>query len=232
MRVDGLIFDKDGTLFDFDATWNQYTVSVISYFAQGRAAQMATIANVLGFDLSAMAYHPTSPVIAGTNRLVAELLASVVTTHDADEVERYLTQTAAQVKSVPAVPLAPYLRGLKNQGLKLAVMTNDSEFGAKSHLNDAGVSEYFEAIIGADSGYGAKPDADPLHAIAGLLSLDPAQLVMVGDSTHDLLAGKRAGMRTIGVLTGVADSTELSPYADFIFDDIGGVTDWLKTVNT
>ncbi|MGH1464920.1 MAG: HAD family hydrolase [Cognatishimia sp.] len=231
MRVDGLIFDKDGTLFDFGATWSGYTQSVIAHFAQGRADKMAAISNALGFDLASGNYHPDSPVIAGTNRQTAELLASVVSGGDVQAIERYLRQSAAQVTAVAAVPLVPFLQGLKTQGQKLAVMTNDTEFGAHAHLREAGVADHFDTIIGADSGYGAKPDPDPLLAIAEIMSIDPAHLVMIGDSTHDLLAGKRAGMRTIGVLTGIAEAAELAPYADIVFKNIGGVPAWLETIN-
>jgi phosphoglycolate phosphatase len=50
---------------------------------------------------------------------------------------------------------------------------------------------------------------------------------MVGDSTHDLLAGRAAGMRTVGVLTGLAPEAVLAPHADVVFPNIGHLTDWL-----
>jgi phosphoglycolate phosphatase len=50
---------------------------------------------------------------------------------------------------------------------------------------------------------------------------------MVGDSTHDLHAGRAAGMRTIGVLTGAAVAAQLSPFADVVLRDIGEIPAWL-----
>ena len=49
---------------------------------------------------------------------------------------------------------------------------------------------------------------------------------MVGDSTHDLIAGRAAGMQTVGVLTGMAEA-ELAPLADAVLPDIGHLPDWL-----
>ena len=46
---------------------------------------------------------------------------------------------------------------------------------------------------------------------------------MVGDSTHDLIAGRAARMHTIGVLTGLAPRSELAPYADVILPDISHI---------
>ena len=50
---------------------------------------------------------------------------------------------------------------------------------------------------------------------------------MVGDSTHDLEAGRSAGMRTIAVLTGLAEAQNLAPFADVVFPDIGHIPDWI-----
>ncbi len=46
---------------------------------------------------------------------------------------------------------------------------------------------------------------------------------MVGDSTHDLVAGRAAGMLAIGVLTGMAARSDLDPYADLVLNDIGEI---------
>ena len=57
--------------------------------------------------------------------------------------------------------------------------------------------------------------------------LDPARVAMVGDSRHDLDAGRAAGMRTVAVLTGVAGREELAAHADVVLSDIGAIPDWL-----
>jgi phosphoglycolate phosphatase len=60
-------------------------------------------------------------------------------------------------------------------------------------------------------------------AFANALGLSPAEVLMVGDSLHDLHAGRAAGMRTLGVLTGVAGAEVLAPHADYVLPDIGGL---------
>jgi phosphoglycolate phosphatase len=50
---------------------------------------------------------------------------------------------------------------------------------------------------------------------------------MVGDSTHDLHAGRAAGMVCVAVLTGVADRDELAPHADVVLDTIADLPRWL-----
>lgn len=226
-KVDGILFDKDGTLFDFHATWSVWAADTIRELACGEALVMARIAEAIDYDLEASAFRPTSPVIAGTNREAAECVSSALPGRSTDEIEHFLMVTSASAPLTPAVPLAPYLADLAARGLALGVITNDSEYGARSHLESAGVAAQFDFIAGFDSGHGAKPAPGPLLAFAKAMGLAPERCVMVGDSTHDLMAGRRAGMQTLGVLTGMAGEAELAPLADMVFPDIGHIPGWL-----
>jgi phosphoglycolate phosphatase len=179
------------------------------------------------YDLVARRFHPTSPIIAGTNREAAECLGRALPGRAVDEIEDLLMMSAATAPLAPAVPLAPYLEGLAARGLRLGVMTNDTEYGARAHLGAAGVLDHFDFIAGFDSGFGAKPAPGPLLAFARAMVLEPARVVMVGDSTHDLMAGRAAGMQCVGVLTGTASRADLESLADIVLPDIGHIPAWL-----
>ncbi|MCW8843458.1 MAG: HAD family hydrolase [Rhodobacteraceae bacterium] len=228
MRVDGLLFDKDGTLFDFGATWNGWAAGMIRDFAGTDQAMALRIAQELDYDLAAETFLPHSAIIAGTNRDAAEAVARAVPGQDVEEIEVRLMHAAAEAPLAPAVALVPFLDGLAGRGLRLGVMTNDTEYAARAHLYEAGVAEKFDFIAGFDSGFGAKPAPGPLLAFADAVQIDPARVAMVGDSTHDLVAGRAAGMQTIAVLTGVAGADELAPHADVVFPDIGHIPGWLE----
>ena len=60
-----------------------------------------------------------------------------------------------------------------------------------------------------------------LEAFADACGLPVGQVLMVGDSRHDLIAGRAAGMRTLAVLTGVATAEDLQDLADAVRPDIG-----------
>ena len=81
--------------------------------------------------------------------------------------------------------------------------------------------EFFDFVAGYDSGYGAKPEPAMLLAFCRDSGIPADRTLMVGDSTFDLIAGSRAGMRTVGVLTGMASAAELVPYANVVIADIG-----------
>ncbi len=227
MRVDGIIFDKDGTLFDFRATWDVWALGVIEELSGGDAALAQRIADAAVFDLANGAFLPESPIIAGTNREAAEAIGSALPGRSIESIEVFLSARAAVAPLAPAVPLDPYLSGLAARGLALGVITNDTEAGALAHLTHAGVLAHFAFVAGFDSGHGAKPDPAPLLAFCARTGLSPDRVVMVGDSHHDLLAGRRAGMQTLGVLTGTAQAEDLAPLADAVLPDIGHIPAWL-----
>ena len=67
-RIRGLVFDKDGTLFDFHATWSVWARRVIEALAEGEPAKVASVAEAMHFDLETNLFLPSSPFIAHTNR--------------------------------------------------------------------------------------------------------------------------------------------------------------------
>ncbi|KUP92050.1 HAD family hydrolase [Tritonibacter horizontis] len=227
MTLSALLFDKDGTLFDFASTWNGWSKSMLTQLAAGDAGRLAAMADALRFDLQEGAFYPDSIAIAGTNEEIALCLAPYVTAMSVEEIAQYLTRSAAEADLAQAVPLAPFLDGLRALGLKLGVMTNDGEHSARRHLTRTGVIDRFDMVIGADSGFGAKPAPDPLLAFCEAVSVAPAATAMVGDSLHDLIAGRAAGMQTIGVLTGMAGEVDLAPMADVVLPNIGHIPAWL-----
>ncbi len=226
-KVDGLVFDKDGTLFDFHATWSVWAGGLIDELARGDAGLRARLAAEMRYDLAARRFDPASPIIAGTNREAAECVARALPGRPVEALERHLMETSARAPQTEVVPLAPFLEGLARQGIALGVVTNDTEHGARAHLGRAGVTRLFDFIAGFDSGHGAKPAPGPCLAFAAAVGLAPARVAMVGDSTHDLDAGRAAGMQTIAVLTGTATEADLAPHADVVLPDIGHIPAWM-----
>lgn len=229
LPIEGLIFDKDGTLFDFEATWAGWTRGILAELATRTGVDPAGLGARIGFDLEA-GFAPDSPVIAGTLAQIAELLAAGLPDRSpmarpADLIA-FLDVRAALAEVVEVVPLSCFFKDLQADGYRVGVMTNDTEGSARAHLAAVSVVD-LEVVIGADSGHGAKPDAEPLLAAARRLGVAPAQVAMIGDSRHDLAAGRAAGMVTIGVLTGPALAADLADLADVVLPSIADLPAWL-----
>ncbi len=226
-NIRGILFDKDGTLFDFAATWEVWAKSFLFRLCDNDRVMAAKVGAVIGFDLDSETFARSSVVIAGTPGEVTDALHPLFPDLTRHALEMLLNEEAENAPQSAAVPLEPLLNGFRAKGLKLGVATNDAEKPARAHLEQAGVTSLFDFIAGYDSGFGSKPEAGQLHAFAAHVGLDPAQVMMVGDSTHDLRAGRAAGMVCIGVLTGLAEADILRPFADAILPDIGHLPDWL-----
>jgi phosphoglycolate phosphatase len=227
--IEGLLFDKDGTLFDFRISWGQWAQSFLTGIA-GDAAHARRLGRAIGYDLESGSFAPDSPVIAATAADIAAALAPGLPGVTVADLTDQIDASAGQAPMSEAVPLRPLLLALREQGLRLGVATNDSEAPARQHLANHGITDCFDFIAGYDSGHGAKPGPGMCLAFARQVGLDPARVAMVGDSRHDLEAGRAAGMRTVAVLTGIAKRAELAPHADVVLADIGAIPDWLSSL--
>lgn len=227
-EIKGLIFDKDGTLFDFAATWEAWAIAFLLRAAQGDRTVATRVGAGIGFDFQAQKFERDSIVIAGTPGEVAAALKPHFTHLNDAELLTMLNEEATKAPQRAAVPLMPLLTGFRQDGLKLGVATNDAEAPARAHLDQAGVTEMFDFIAGFDSGHGGKPAPGQLLAFAAQTGLTPDTIIMVGDSTHDMRAGRAAGMACVAVLTGLATEAELAPYADVILPDIGHLPAWIN----
>jgi phosphoglycolate phosphatase len=226
--IRAILFDKDGTLFDFQRSWGAWAGRIIADLAQGDAARARAMAEAMAFDPETARFRPESAVIAGTGDEVAALLLPHLPPQEGGlaGLSARLALAAREVPLAEAVPLAPFLDRLRAAGLRLGVATNDHESTARRHLQAH--LERLDYIAGFDSGHGGKPAPGMLLAFARAIGLPPAQVLMVGDSRHDLIAGRAAGMPTLAVLTGVAGADDLADLAQAVLPDIGHIPDYLR----
>jgi phosphoglycolate phosphatase len=226
-RIKGVVFDKDGTLFDFRATWGHWTTAVIAALAAGDAGRAAALAEALGYDPETRAFRTDSAVIAQTNGEIRDLIMTVLPGHEPAELLALLNRHGAQCPQVEAVPLRPLMARLRGMGLKIGLATNDAEVAAQAHLAGAEIADQFDFVAGFDSGWGGKPAPGQLLAFLDRAGLQADETIMVGDSLHDLEAGRAAGMRRVAVLTGMADTDELAPHSDVVLADVGHLPGWI-----
>lgn len=228
MRAKAVLFDKDGTLFDFQKSWASWIGQEVAQMSGGDPALAAEIAAAVGFDAETGLVLPGSPVIAGTERDIARILLPFVPGMTLQDLESHLNQTATGLVPVEVLPLVPFLAELAAMDLYLGIATNDSEAAARKHLRLYGIEGMFDFVAGYDSGHGAKPEPGMCAAFAQSCAVRADQVVMVGDSLHDLHAGRTAGMRTVAVLTGVASAADLRSHADVVLPDIGHLAGWIS----
>lgn len=100
---------------------------------------------------------------------------------------------------------------------RLGIVSARSEPGVLHFLKQFSLEKYFDVVVAAQTCYYTKPFPHPLLYAAEVVKVLPEKCLMVGDTMVDIVAGKAAGMKTIGVLCGFGTLKELrKAAADFI----------------
>ena len=231
MSIKGIIFDKDGTLFDFQSSWGASTFDFLFSLSDGNPETLKNLGHALKFDIEQKIFFPDSIFIAGTAKQTIDLIKPIIPKKTEADI---LTEQQFHYKNLeqrPVKKLHKILERLNDLGYLMSIATNDLEAVTISQLKKNNIYNFFIEVIGSDSGYGAKPEPSQLLAISQKIGLKPSEIVMVGDSTHDMIAARRANFRAFGVLTGVATKHNLQPYSDAVFEDISYLLSWVEDQN-
>jgi pyrophosphatase PpaX len=125
--------------------------------------------------------------------------------------------------------VAAALERLAAAGCAMAVVTSKLKQGALRGLERCGLQRYFRAIVGADDTALHKPHPEPVHRALALLGAEPGRTVFVGDSPHDLAAGRAAGVKTAAALWGPFPRQELEPWKpDHWLEKPQDLVDWIE----
>ena len=92
---------------------------------------------------------------------------------------------------------------------RLAIVTTRARPEALSFLDQQGIAHHFPVVVTRQDVWWMKPHPAPVRRAAQLLQVCPSRCVMVGDTTMDVRAARRAGAVAVGVLSGVAERDEL-----------------------
>jgi pyrophosphatase PpaX len=111
---------------------------------------------------------------------------------------------------------AELVQGLRAAGHPIGVVTAKLAAGAERTLRHVGLLELVDVVVAADTVARSKPDPMPVRFALSRLDRAPGEAVMIGDSPHDLVAGRGAGTVTVGVCWGAASREVLAPLADHL----------------
>ena len=228
--IRAILFDKDGTLVDFQRTWGPATEAVMRRLADGSRAAYERLVVASRFVEAEQRFLPDSPLIAEPTSVYGVLWATALgrpaSAEFFAEIDQLLCDATTRHLAAIGDPRA-LLTSLAARGYRLGMITNDAEITARAHLRKLGLDKYLEFVAGYDSGFGAKPDPGPVLAFAQAVGVAPSETAVVGDSVLDLAAARAAGAIAIGVLTGPAPAAVLAPHADAVFTSPAEFAAWL-----
>lgn len=202
-----VLFDLDGTLVDSI----ELLVTSMQFAFDGRTRRppVDQWVAMIGTPLDTMLAHWAEGA-DDVQLLRARYREYQIANHDA--------KTRAYPGAVDAV------RALHASGVHLAVVTSKLELGARRSLGFVGIEECFTAVVGIDQTLRHKPEPEPvLHALT-LLGVPTTRALFIGDSTHDMYAGRAAGVPTAAALWGPYHRAQLEMTApDYWLSHMGEV---------
>ena len=142
--------------------------------------------------------------------------------------DEYSDHIAAETRLFPG--MADVLTGIEQRGMKWGVVTNKPAFLTDPLLAALQVAERAACVVSGDTLPQRKPDPAPmLHACLATGS-EPEHCVYVGDAERDIVAGRRAGMRTLAARFGyIGKGIDLSDWrTDAVVDSPLDILAWLE----
>lgn len=137
---------------------------------------------------------------------------------------KFEMKAAKEGRMLPGVQEA--LLSLKRKGIKVGIVTRNCEGAVRKVLPD--IEKFCDVFISRDSIKKVKPHPEQLTSVLEALHVTGEETVMVGDHIIDIQAGKRLGMRTVGVLTGrVKEEEFVQAGADYILKDACEVCEFI-----
>ena len=226
-----ILFDKDGTLLDFERTWTPLLKRMALEAARGDPARAAELLEAGGFDAEQGKFRSGSVVAAGTSELIVRLwhprLHGAAFSAKVEKMDRVFAAHGG-AHSVPIDGASVALDLLAARGFVMGVATNDATHAATVSLTATGMIRNLPHVFGYDSVATPKPAADMVHAFCAAARVTPEETIVVGDNAHDLVMAKGAGAAlAIGVTSGTSDAADLAPFADVVIGSIRDLPAWL-----
>ncbi|MBI4675550.1 MAG: HAD family hydrolase [Chloroflexi bacterium] len=233
-----IVFDKDGTLIDFNFMWASWIAELaqrlehathhpLTELLRQQPPLTELLYHTLGYDAANARVLAGAPLAVCSMKTLRDMTTDIVwrsgfSRADAERITAQVWFVPDPVALAhPVADLAQIFSTLHARGIRLGVATSDDRAPTQATLDALGIAPYVDALVCADDGLPNKPAPDMLLHLCRTLDVSPSQMVMVGDAVADLEMGRNAQVaRVMGVMTGLTDARELAPHADLILHSV------------
>ncbi len=213
LQVRAVLFDLDGTLIDSIEAY--YRLVEIALERLGlppvRRETIAEAAGHVGFQWDRILTPMPGKTMAETRQAAWTAIEDLYSDFFLNHIR-------------PFQATGPVLRLLNARRVKMGIVTSTpgKNIGDKMTLLEReNLSGLMEVVVSGEDAARKKPHPDPLLLGCRKMGLDPEACVYVGDTAMDMEAGKAAGMKTVGVLTGFdGPKTLLKHRPDHVIESI------------
>ena len=238
MQADAFIFDKDGTLLDFDAFWISVTVKALEDVFQALSMDNSHLSEIMeALGVRDGVTDMDGALCKGTYEEIGHIVYDVLSRYGcpasrdavAEMVMTGYNQNADAGKILPTCPqLKDVLTSLKEQGKLLALVTTDNPLITEKCLRALDIYPLFDKIYTDDGNTPTKPDPYCAQALCAFYGLAQQKVVMVGDTLTDMRFAKNAGITAVGLARTQKNREVLVTMADAVIDDMTQLPDAIR----
>ncbi|MFN7228921.1 MAG: HAD family hydrolase [Synechococcaceae cyanobacterium] len=231
-KVDVVLFDKDGTLSCSEPMLQVLADARIQGCLERMHERHPELAPGLdslplllqrAYGVGGGAVHPAGTTAVGSRLHNLISTATVLAQHDlgwpealaiAEDVFAATDHLHGQpgVEVVGTEAMGSMLQRLATAGLKLAVISNDSEAGIRRFLARQGLTHLFDPEVWSADHHPCKPNPDAVHGLCRRLGTRPECCALIGDANSDLHMARQAGAAVaIGYRAGWSRVPRLDP---------------------
>lgn len=233
-----IIFDKDGTLLEFDSFW-----IVISKYVFKELLKKYKVKNVsVDQILSDMGYvdgvvRIDSVLCYGTFKMMSDSAISTLNKKGIylddnafylDMVNYYQDYFDKGIVKPTCDNLVDVLSVLKNNGAILSLVTTDNPIVTKKCLQSLGVDQLFEKVFCDDGIIPVKPNPYSIDLLCECYGVDKCNVYMIGDTINDVKYANNGKINFIGYAKDKVNKQILLKYTDQVVDDLGQLLTVIK----
>ena len=227
--MEWILFDKDGTLIEFDKSWEKIGLRLVDQFLETfPVAHKETAHRQLGIIDDAIV--PSSVMGSGSLDEIITAFGNLA----GQDVSKW-TRTASQSLIDERQPEHNWITGvyetiqqLRVKGYKIGIVTSDTKKGVDQFLEETQTRNLFDLVISTETHAAEKPDPKVLAPLFEAFDVKPEAVTIIGDTNNDMKTATNAHLGlAIGVLSGIATREELTN-ADVIVEDASQVFDIIE----
>ncbi len=219
--IKGIVFDKDGTLLEYESFWIPVAEGAVKALLEAHnfRGALSDALNAIG------AYDGIKGVLChGTYGNIADALNNVLdgAPLTGDEVGKAFGDAVGLAKVTPTCKdIRKVFERFQSEGFTVALVTSDNKELTEHCLSELGISDMFDSIFTDDGVHPSKPNPYYMQRFCDEYGFYPQEVMMVGDTMTDIRFAQNSGAISVGV--GRYAPELLAQSADYIIPDISHI---------
>lgn len=219
MNIKAVLFDLDGTLTRYNLNYFLARKKISEEFNNLKIGVFKTHP---GMNINSMIHNAEGKIPDNDFTLLLDRIYNILL--------EYELEFAKKVEILPNVKQT--LQTLKNDGLKIAIVTNNGSTPAQKAIDRNQLNKLIDVLITREDAYRCKPNGAMVKKALDKLKVTSDESVFVGDSVVDILAARNSSVVSVAIPSGPTKSIDLmNNYPNYIIQSISEIPSLINLIS-